>query len=202
MEKKIIKDFENTFKKSVLNDEFNFRKEFLNKFIDKGFPSKKLESWKFSDLNQIINNNIENLNYYRDLKKSYQIDKSIYLNNIEHNSIVFVNGKMEEINLKHEDSKKFKIQKEIKKENNKIQDNALISLNNAFTMHNFKISVEDNYKVKNKATNYKKKIYHNITLCGSMSGSMKRPCANVSGTPFDVDTKSTSPSKIEWSPPS
>ena len=113
MEKKIIKDFENTFKKSVLNDEFNFRKEFLNKFIDKGFPSKKLESWKFSDLNQIINNNIENLNYYRDLKKSYQIDKSIYLNNIEHNSIVFVNGKMEEINLKHEDSKKFKIQKEI-----------------------------------------------------------------------------------------
>ena len=148
MEKKIIKDFENTFKKSMLNDEFNFRKEFLNKFIDKGFPSKKLESWKFSDLNQIINNNIENLNYYRDLKKSYQIDKSIYLNNIEHNSIVFVNGKMEEINLKHEDSKKFKIQKEIKIENNKIQDNALISLNNAFTIHNFKISIEDNYKVK------------------------------------------------------
>jgi len=148
MEKKIIKDFENTFKKSMLNDEFNFRKKFLNKFIDKGFPSKKLESWKFSDLNQIINNNIENLNYYRDLKKSYQIDKSIYLNNIEHNSIVFVNGKMEEINLKHEDSKKFKIQKEIKIENNKIQDNALISLNNAFTIHNFKISIEDNYKVK------------------------------------------------------
>ena len=148
MEKKIITDFENTFKKSSLNDEFNFRKNFLNKFIKKGFPSKKLESWKFSDLNQIINNNIENLNYYRDLKKSYQIDKSIYLNNIEHNSIVFVNGKMEEINLKHEDSKKFKIQKEIKIENNKIQDNALISLNNAFTIHNFKISIEDNYKVK------------------------------------------------------
>ena len=148
MEKKIIKDFENTFKKSVLNDEFNLRKEFLNKFIEKGFPSKKLESWKFSDLNQIINNNIENLNYYRNLKKSYQIDKSVYLNNIEHNSIVFVNGKMEEINIKHEDSKKFKIQKEIKIENNKIQDNALISLNNAFTMHNFKISLEDNYKVK------------------------------------------------------
>ena len=148
MEKKIIKDFENTFKKSVLNDEFNFRKEFLNKFIEKGFPSKKLESWKFSDLNQIINNNIENLNYYRDLKKSYQIDKSVYLNNIEHNSIVFVNGKMEEINIKHEDSKKFKIQKGIKIENNKIQDNALISLNNSFTVHNFKISIENNYKVK------------------------------------------------------
>ena len=63
MEKKIITDFENTFKKSSLNDEFNFRKNFLNKFIKKGFPSKKLESWKFSDLNQIINNNIGELNF-------------------------------------------------------------------------------------------------------------------------------------------
>ena len=147
MEKKIITDFENTFKKSSLNDEFNFRKNFLNKFIKKGFPSKKLESWKFSDLNQIINNNIENLNFYNDLKKSYEIDQSTYLKNLEHNSMVFVNGKIEEINLKYEDSKKFKIQEEIKIENKKFQDNALINLNNAFTLHNFKISVENNYKV-------------------------------------------------------
>ena len=147
MEKKIIKDFENTFKKSMLNDEFNFRKKFLNKFIDKGFPSKKLESWKFSDLNQIINNNIENLNFYNDLEKSYEVDQSIYLKNIEHNSMVFVNGRIEEINLKYEDSKKFKIQQEIKIENKKFQDNALINLNNAFSLQNFKISVENNYKV-------------------------------------------------------
>ena len=155
MEKKIIIDFENTFKKSLLNDEFNFRKNSLNKFIKKGFPSKKLESWKFSDLNQIINNNIENLNFYNDLKKSYEIDQSIYLKNIEHNSMVFVNGKIEEINLKYEDSKKFKIHEEKKIENKKIQDNALISLNNAFTIHNFKISVENNYKVKKPLV-----IYH------------------------------------------
>ena len=132
MEKKIITDFENTFKKSSLNDEFNFRKNFLNKFIKKGFPSKKLESWKFSDLNQIINNNIENLNFYNDLEKSYEVDQSIYLKNIEHNSMVFVNGRIEEINLKYEDSKKFKIQQGIKIENKKFQDNALINLNNAF----------------------------------------------------------------------
>ena len=37
MEKKIIKDFEDTFKNSLLNDDVKFKKEFLNKFIKKVF---------------------------------------------------------------------------------------------------------------------------------------------------------------------
>ena len=148
MEKKIIKDFEDTFKKSLLNDRVKFKKEFLNKFIKEGFPSRKLESWKFSDLNQIINNNIENLNFYNDIKKTYKIDESIYFNNIEHNSLVFVNGKLEKINLKYEDGKKLKIQEETTLENTKFQNNALINLNNAFVINNYKICVEKNYKVK------------------------------------------------------
>ena len=148
MEKKIIKDFEDTFKKSLLNDRIKFKKEFLNKFIKEGFPSRKLESWKFSDLNQIINNNIANLNFYNDIKKTYKIDESIYFNNIEHNSLVFVNGKLEKINLKYEDGKKLKIQEETTIENTKFQNNALINLNNAFVINNYKICVEKNYKVK------------------------------------------------------
>ena len=148
MEKKIIKDFEDTFKKSSLKDHVKFKKEFLNKFIKEGFPSKKLESWKFSDLNQIINNNIENLNFYNDIKKTYKFDESIYFNNIEHNSLVFVNGKLEKINLKYEDGKKLKIQEETTIENTKFQNNALINLNNAFVINNYKICVEKNYKVK------------------------------------------------------
>ena len=148
MEKKIIKDFEDTFKKSLLNDRIKFKKEFLNKFIKEGFPSRKLESWKFSDLNQIINNNIENLNFYNDIKKTYKIDESIYFNNIEHNSLVFVNGKLEKINLKYEDGKKLKIQEETTLENTKFQNNALINLNNAFVINNYKICVEKNYQVK------------------------------------------------------
>ena len=148
MEKKIIKDFEDTFKKSLLNDRVKFKKEFLNKFIKEGFPSRKLESWKFSDLNQIINNNIANLNFYNDIKKTYKIDESIYLNNIEHNSLVFVNGKLEKINLKYEDGKKLNIQEETTIENTKFQNNALINLNNAFVINNYKICVEKNYKVK------------------------------------------------------
>ncbi len=155
MQKKIIQDFENTFKGSLLHDDIKFKKELLNKFIEKGFPSKKLESWKFSDLNQIINNNIKDLNFYNNIKKSYQIDKSIYLKNIEHNSLVFVNGKLEEINLKFEDNKKFKIEKVTKIENKNIQNNALINLNNAFTINNYKVHVDKNYIVKKPLV-----IYH------------------------------------------
>ena len=155
MEKKITIDFENTFKNSFLNDELRSRKEFLNKFIEKGFPTKKLESWKFSDLNQIINNNIENLIFYNDTNKKYKIDDSIYLKNIEHNKIIFINGKLEKINLEYEDNNKFKIEKETKIENNNFQDNALINLNNAFTINNYKIYVEKNYNVKKPLV-----IYH------------------------------------------
>ncbi len=99
MEKNIITDFENTYKNSSLNNDVKLRKEFLNKFIKKGFPSKKLESWKFSDLNQIINKNIENLIFFNDKIKSYKIDETIYLENLEHNKLVFINGKLEEIKL-------------------------------------------------------------------------------------------------------
>ena len=45
MEKKIITDFENTLENSSLNDETEFRKFFFNKFIEKGFPSKKFQIW-------------------------------------------------------------------------------------------------------------------------------------------------------------
>ena len=155
MEKKIITDFENAYKNSSLNEELKFRKIFLNKFIDKGFPSKKLESWKFSDLNQIINKNIENLIFYNDTIKSTEIDQSIYLKNLDHNKIVFINGRIEEIKLGYEDKNKIKILKESKIENNKFQDNALVNLNNAFTFYNYKIHVENNYNVKKPLV-----IYH------------------------------------------
>ena len=148
MEKKIITDFENTYKKPSLNDEVKFRKEFLNKFIEKGFPSKKLESWKFSDLNQIINKNIENLIFYNDTTKSNKIDESLYLKNLEHNKIVFINGKLEEIKFEHENNNKIKISKETKIDDNLFKDNALIDLNNAFAIYNYKIHVEDDYNVK------------------------------------------------------
>ena len=157
MEKKIIADFENTFKNSLQSDEVKIKREFLNEFLKKGFPSKKLENWKFSDLNKIINNSIQNLSFFNDVKKSYIIDESIYLKNIQHNRMIFVNGKLEEVNFKFEDDEKIKILTEDKTENKNQQDNALISLNNALTIYNYKIYVESNYNVN------KPLIIYNVT---------------------------------------
>ena len=69
METKIKTDFDKTFKNYSSNDEMGFKKVNLENFIKKGFPGRKLESWKFSDLNQIINKNIGELNFYIDPSK-------------------------------------------------------------------------------------------------------------------------------------
>ena len=48
-------DFEKTVKSLGLSKEdIRLKKEFLDRFISSGFPSRKLENWKFLDLNQII----------------------------------------------------------------------------------------------------------------------------------------------------
>ena len=64
MENRIKLDFDKTFKNYSPNDELDFKKNNLENFIKEGLPGRKLESWKFSDLNQIINKNIGELNFY------------------------------------------------------------------------------------------------------------------------------------------
>ena len=48
--------------KLINNEEKNFRIENLNSFNSKGFPSKKEEDWKFSDVRAIFTKNFKKLN--------------------------------------------------------------------------------------------------------------------------------------------
>ena len=66
----------------------------MNEFIKIGFPNRKLENWKFSDLNQIIQKNIGELSFYNDYSSSNKIDTSSICNGLEHNKIVFINGRV------------------------------------------------------------------------------------------------------------
>ncbi len=68
MENRIKSDFEKTFKDSLSKNDLAIKEKNLNSFIKDGFPSKRLENWKFSDLNQIINNHIGELNFYNSFK--------------------------------------------------------------------------------------------------------------------------------------
>ena len=61
MTEQIKIDFEKTIKASSFSErDAELKKGFLNKFIAKGFPSRKFENWKFSDMNQIIQKISEN----------------------------------------------------------------------------------------------------------------------------------------------
>jgi len=64
MENRIKLDFDKTFKEVLPKEELDIKQKYLNNFLKDGFPSKKKENWKFSDLNQIISKNIGELNFY------------------------------------------------------------------------------------------------------------------------------------------
>ena len=60
-------EFEKILKKSNFSkNNINFKIEQLNKFIENGFPNRKLENWKFLDIDQIIKKNIGELSFYND----------------------------------------------------------------------------------------------------------------------------------------
>ena len=59
MKEQLQKDFDNTIRNLTLSQkDIEIKKFYLDNFINKGFPNRKEEDWKFSDLKQIINKNI------------------------------------------------------------------------------------------------------------------------------------------------
>ena len=146
MTEQIKIDFEKTIKTSSFSEkDAELKKIFLNKFIAKGFPSRKFENWKFSDMNQIIQKNIGELSFYNDYSLSNKIDTSVFIDELEHNKIVFINGRVEKIDFAFEDKDKIEINEATKPKDKLENNNSLIDLNNAFIDKNYKILVKENY---------------------------------------------------------
>ena len=146
MTEQIKTDFEKTIKASSFSErDADLKKGFLNKFIAKGFPSRKFENWKFSDMNQIIKKNIGELSFYNDYSLSNKIDTSVFIDELEHNKIVFINGRVEKIDFAFEDKDKIEINEATKPKDKLENNNSLIDLNNAFIDKNYKILVKENY---------------------------------------------------------
>ena len=146
MTEQIKIDFEKTIKTSDFSkSDAEFKEGFLNKFIAKGFPSKKFENWKFSDINQIIQKNIGELSFYNNYSLSNKIDTSIFTDELEHNKIVFVNGRVEKIDFTFEDKNKIEINEDSKPKDKLENNNSLIDLNSAFTNKSYKILIKQNY---------------------------------------------------------
>ena len=149
MTEQIKTDFEKIIKTSAFSEkDVELKKMYLNKFLETGFPSRKLENWKFSDLSQIIKKNIGELSFYNDYSFPNKVDTSIFVEGLEHNKIIFINGRVEKVDFTHEDHDKIEINDDFKFLNRLEDNSSLLSLNNAFSNKCYKITVKKNYSLK------------------------------------------------------
>jgi len=148
MKEQLQKDFYNNIRNlSLSQKDIEIKKFCLDNFIDKGFPNKKEEDWKFSDLNQIIKNNIGELSFYNDQASTNKVDTSVFVDGLEHNKIVFINGRIEKIDFEYEKKDQIEIIDQSETINEFKNSNSLSDLNNAFTNKCFKILVKKGYQL-------------------------------------------------------
>ena len=133
-------------------EEKDIRKKNLDLFYQAGFPNKKNEDWKFTDLSSILNKGFKNItnSYESDLKKKFEI-----IQNFEHNYIILGDGKISSNNFKYEENGKILIkdynQKDIIKPNT---PSSLTYLNNALSTGGFSLEITKNYKLKKPVVVY------------------------------------------------
>ena len=136
----------------------NIRISNFNIFQKKGFPSKKEENWKYTDLKTILYNNLNKLELPNHEKTS-QYNSEWLLKNFEHNQIILVNGDFVSSTFSFEAKEKIKIKPlktvlKDKKDFKKIRDyfteqqNSLASLNHALVHDGIFLEIEDNYSFK------------------------------------------------------
>ena len=128
--------------------DIEIKKSYLNKFIENGFPNRKQENWKFLDINQIISNNISDLSFYNDYSIENKIDPSIFIDDLEHNKIIFINGRVEKIDFSYEDKKQIEIIEDSYTNDKSENNNSLIDLNIALSNKHFKILIKKSYSLK------------------------------------------------------
>ena len=141
-------EIKSIFEKSLNEGDFsssqkNIKEKSFNRFIEQGFPNKRIEDWKFSDLNQIISANFENLDFSKkNIDKSVDVD---FINEFEHNKIIFVDGNISKIDFSYEDKDKFSLKHDLELDE-QLNENALLNLNTAFLSSYIKFTVKNGYQ--------------------------------------------------------
>ena len=130
--------------KNLSSEEKSFRKKNLDLFFQKGFPNKKNEDWKFTDLNTILGKNFNNI-----INKDFisEEKKLKIINEFEHNFIFLVDGKLISSSFDSEDKDKifvkdYNYNNEMKLE----KKSSLTLLNSALATGGFTLEVSKNYK--------------------------------------------------------
>jgi len=168
MEEQLKIDFDKVIKNlKPSKKDIELREKNLNEFIKNGFPNKRIEDWKFSDLNQIISSNIKELKFFNEKIKTDTLDKSILVNNFDHNKVIFINGMISKIDFSYEKKDKIQII-DTQEAKNLVSKNSLVSLNNAFKFNYVKLIIKENYSLN------KPLIIYNITNQNLMSNTINQ----------------------------
>ena len=143
-------EIKSNFEKSLIEGNYSIsqkeiKEKNFNKFLEQGFPNKRIEDWKFSDLNQIISSNFEKLNFYKENNTS-SIDAD-FINEFMHNKIVFVNGNVSKIDFGYENKEKIIINQNLELDN-ELNENVLLNLNTAFLSTYIKITINKGYQLQ------------------------------------------------------
>ena len=147
MEEQLKIDFDKVIKHlKPSKQEIELREKNLNEFIKNGFPNKRIEDWKFSDLNQIISSNIKELKFFNDETVPEKFDQSILINNFEHNKIIFINGLVSKLDFNYEEKDKIEIV-DTHEFKDLVSKNSLLYLNNAFKFNYLKLTIKENYSL-------------------------------------------------------
>ena len=131
--------------KDLSMDEKNSRKKNLDLFFQNGFPNKKDEDWKFTDLNSILGKNFDNIAN----KETISEDRKFkIIEGFEHNYIFLVDGKLISNNFSYEDISNISIKDYNYKNKGKLDEkSSLTLLNNALATGGFTLEVSKNYKL-------------------------------------------------------
>lgn len=160
-------EIKSNFEKSLSEGNYStsqkkIKEKNFNKFIDQGFPNKRIEDWKFSDLNQIISSNFKKLDFYKENNVS-NIDVD-FISDFNHNKIVFVNGNVSKIDFSYENEEKIIINQNLELDN-ELSKNVLLNLNTAFLSSYIKITVNKGYQFQKPLILYNY-LTSNLDSCG------------------------------------
>ncbi len=151
--------------KDLSPKEISLRKKNLELFYQTGFPNKKEEDWKFSDLNSILSNNFNKIINNDFLPKEIEFKK---IEKFDHNFISLLNGKLISKDFSYEEKNKIFLDNfNYKNELSSYSNNSLCLLNNALATGGFSLEISKNYKLNKPLV-----VYNNF------SNSLKETIVN------------------------
>ena len=147
---------------SNITDNISAREKHFNKFLEDGFPSKRIEDWKFSDLNSILDKNLKGFKFGVN-SPNKNINENILLKDFDHSKIFLTNGDLSYLDIHEDDKNKFDVISENLLFDDKISQNSLNNLNKALSNKLTKIKILEGKIIEKPIIIYNDTTSNNIT---------------------------------------